>query len=53
MAGMGGLVGKGCIAWLADAGRNYAKWLAAGLLALIVALGVSALCALALPASGK
>jgi predicted MFS family arabinose efflux permease len=41
MAGMGGLVGKGCIAWLADAGRNYAKWLAAGLLLLqMVGMGL-------------
>lgn len=42
MAGMGGLVGKGCIAWLADAGRNFAKWLAAGLL-LLQAVGLGLL----------
>lgn len=42
LAGMSGLVGKACIAWLGDAGRHYAKWLAAGLLLL----QVSGLCLL-------
>lgn len=36
VAGISGLAGKGFIAWLADAGRNYVKWLAAGLLLLQV-----------------
>lgn len=36
LAGVAGLVGKACIAWLGDAGRQHAKWLAAGLLALQV-----------------
>lgn len=36
LAGIAGLVGKACIAWLGDAGRHYAKWLAAGLLLLQV-----------------
>ena len=31
-AGVAGLVGKAGIAWLGDAGRRYAKWLAAGIL---------------------
>jgi predicted MFS family arabinose efflux permease len=42
LAGISGLVGKACIAWLGDAGRHYAKWLAAGLLLL----QVSGLCLL-------
>jgi predicted MFS family arabinose efflux permease len=33
-AGLAGLVGKTVIAWLGDAGRAYAKWLAAGILVL-------------------
>jgi predicted MFS family arabinose efflux permease len=41
-AGMAGLVGKGFIAWLADAGRNYAKWLAVGLL-LVQVMGLGLL----------
>ena len=32
MAGVAGLLGKAGIAWLGDAGRQYAKWLVAGLL---------------------
>ncbi|MDH3994103.1 MAG: MFS transporter [Gammaproteobacteria bacterium] len=34
MTGMAGLTGKAGIAWLGDAGRNHARWLAAGLLLL-------------------
>lgn len=33
-AGLAGLVGKTVIAWLGDAGRAHAKWLAAGILLL-------------------
>jgi predicted MFS family arabinose efflux permease len=32
--GLGGMVGKAGIAWLGDAGRAYARWVAAGLLLL-------------------
>jgi predicted MFS family arabinose efflux permease len=32
VGGLGGLVGKACIAWLGDAGRAYARWIAAALL---------------------
>lgn len=39
LAGMAGLAGKSCIAWLGDSGRQYARWLAMGLL-LIQALGL-------------
>ncbi|MEM9254038.1 MAG: MFS transporter [Pseudomonadota bacterium] len=50
-AGTAGLVGKACIAWLGDAGRHFAKWLAmmlllvqgAGLLALVSVDGSTAL----------
>ena len=34
MTGIAGLTGKAGIAWLGDAGRNHARWLAAGLLLL-------------------
>jgi len=37
VSGMAGLVGKTCFAWLGDATREYAKWLAAALLLLQVA----------------
>jgi cyanate permease len=41
MAGMAGLTGKACLAWLGDAARSYAKWMALGVLLLQVAgLGV-------------
>lgn len=41
IAGMAGLAGKACVAWLADAGRNYARWLAAAVLLLqCVGLGL-------------
>lgn len=38
-AGIAGLSGKAVIAWLADAGRNHVRWMAAGLL-LLQALGL-------------
>jgi len=34
VTGLAGLIGKAGIAWLGDAGRNHARWLAAGLLLL-------------------
>jgi predicted MFS family arabinose efflux permease len=34
LSGMSGLLGKGCLAWLGDAARPYAKWLAAAMLIL-------------------
>ncbi|MEZ5502748.1 MAG: MFS transporter [Halioglobus sp.] len=37
LSGLTGLLGKSCLAWLGDAARAYAKWLAAGLLLLQVA----------------
>jgi cyanate permease len=37
VSGMAGLVGKSCFAWLGDAARNYAKWIAAALLLLQIA----------------
>lgn len=36
VAGMSGLLGKACLAWLGDAARAHAKWLAAGALLLQV-----------------
>ena len=30
--GLGGMIGKGVVAWLGDAGRAWARWVAAGLL---------------------
>jgi cyanate permease len=39
MGGVGGLAGKAGIAWLGDAGRAYARWIAAGLL-LVQAGGI-------------
>ncbi|MDX1733749.1 MAG: MFS transporter [Halioglobus sp.] len=36
-AGMAGLLGKACVAWLGDAGRARAKWLAMALLLLQIA----------------
>ena len=36
-AGLAGMTGKGIVAWLGDAGRHYARWIAAGLLLLQVA----------------
>ena len=39
LAGISGLLGKAGIAWLGDAGRQYAKWLATGVL-LLQALGL-------------
>jgi len=41
-AGLAGLAGKTCMAWLADAGRHHVKWLAAGLL-LLQTLGLAVL----------
>ena len=51
MGGLGGLVGKAGIAWLGDAGRGYAPWIAAalllvqmgGVLLLLVADGAAAI----------
>ncbi len=40
--GLGGMVGKAGIAWLGDAGRAYARWVAAGLL-LLECAGISLL----------
>ena len=40
--GLGGMVGKAGIAWLGDAGRAYARWVAAGLL-LLECAGISML----------
>ena len=41
VAGLAGLAGKGLFAWLADLARNYAKWVAAGLLLLqVLGLGL-------------
>jgi predicted MFS family arabinose efflux permease len=41
VAGLSGLAGKSVIAWLGDAGRNYARWLASGLLLVqVVGLGL-------------
>lgn len=37
MTGMAGLTGKACLAWLGDAARSYAKWMALTLLLLQVA----------------
>ena len=37
IAGIAGLSGKGMVAWLGDAAKGYAKWLAAGLCLLQVA----------------
>lgn len=34
LAGFSGFLGKTCVAWVGDAGRPYARWLAAALLAL-------------------
>jgi cyanate permease len=42
VAGLSGLAGKGVIAWLGDAGRDYARWLASGLL-LVQVLGLGLL----------
>jgi predicted MFS family arabinose efflux permease len=42
VAGMSGLAGKSAVAWLGDAGRKYARWLAAGLL-LVQCLGLGLL----------
>ncbi len=42
--GLGGLVGKAGIAWVADAGRAYARWIAACLL-LVEAVGICLLLA--------
>lgn len=39
MGGAGGMVGKLCVAWLGDAGRAYARWIAAALL-LVEAGGI-------------
>ncbi len=36
-SGMAGFVGKSCFAWLGDATRKYAKWIAAALLLLQIA----------------
>jgi len=38
-AGMAGLLGKVCVAWLGDAGKAHAKWLAIGLL-VVQAVGL-------------
>jgi predicted MFS family arabinose efflux permease len=41
LAGVAGLTGKTCVAWLGDAARVYAKWVAIGLLLLqVVGLAV-------------
>jgi predicted MFS family arabinose efflux permease len=37
VSGMAGLVGKTCLAWLGDATRHYAKWIAMALLMLEIA----------------
>lgn len=39
LAGIAGLVGKSCLAWLGDAARQYVKWLAAAML-LVQILGL-------------
>ncbi|MEZ5570451.1 MAG: MFS transporter [Halioglobus sp.] len=37
ISGLAGLAGKSCLAWLGDAARHLAKWLAAGMLVMQIA----------------